>query len=348
MCGPETGGRGRGMNVTVTGSSGFIGTYLVEALRAGGHRVTGVDRDAPAWSAPDRMVRGDLMEEAVRDEAVRGADAVFHLAAAKDDWGVSEEEYYRDNLEVTERLLKTGERHGVGDWLFYSTVGVLGPSERPLDEDAPHAPTTPYAASKAEAEERFRALAERRPEARVVVLRPSAVFGPENPPTTNVYRLIEAIRRRRFLMVGDGAERKTTSFIGNLLPATLFLWSRTGPGLHLYHYVDQPVLRTFDLVGRLHRELDRRPPRLRLPLWLARPLASVSDVAAAALGVDLPITAARIEKFCTATNFDASAIRGMGFEPPVGHDEALRWTVEWHLTRDPDHARTLSHAVLPA
>jgi hypothetical protein len=53
-------------------------------------------------------------------------------------------------------------------------------------------------------------------------------------------------------------------------------------------------------------------------------------------GIDFPITAARIEKFNRATNFDASKIREEGFEQPVSNEEALRTTVEWHLRHEYD------------
>lgn len=51
-------------------------------------------------------------------------------------------------------------------------------------------------------------------------------------------------------------------------------------------------------------------------------------------GIDFPITAARIEKFNRSTNFDASAIRELGFEQPISNEEALRDTVEWHLRHE--------------
>jgi nucleoside-diphosphate-sugar epimerase len=67
---------------------------------------------------------------------------------------------------------------------------------------------------------------------------------------------------------------------------------------------------------------------------VALPVATVSDWAADLTGVDFPITAARIEKFNCSTNFDASKIRGTGFEQPVSNEEALRKTVRWHLQHE--------------
>ena len=54
-------------------------------------------------------------------------------------------------------------------------------------------------------------------------------------------------------------------------------------------------------------------------------------IAADLAGIDFPITAARIEKFNTSTNFDGSAIRDLGFQQPVSNEDALFRTVKWHL-----------------
>lgn len=319
------------MRILLTGSSGYIGTKLIPHLKALGHTVVGVDRDPGSSDQLDAFIHGDLVDPRVAQAAVKDVEVVMHLAAAKGDWGISEAEYYRDNLEATEVLLKAGRAAGVRDWFFYSTVSTMGPSEVAIDESAPFAPAIPYGASKAEAEKLFRRAAAEDPDMRVMVLRPSVVFGAGNPPNTNIYRLIDAIERGRFLMIGRGREIKTTSYIDNLIAAHLFLMERMAPGVQTYIYVDEPPLSTGDTVRLLYRFLGKQQPRLYLPLAIAKPIASVSDVAASVFRVDLPITAARIEKFCTGTNFDGSAIRRLGFRQPVDIEEALRATVEWHL-----------------
>lgn len=324
------------MHVLVTGAAGFIGPFLIRELVSQGHTVRGGDR-APMDSLPlDTAVVGDLAEPEVAREAVSGVDRILHLAAARADWGLSEEEYYRDNLEATRTLIEAGTEEGVTDWVFYSTVSVMGPSHDPLSEDTGFNPIEPYGASKAEAETLFRQLAEENPEVRVLVIRPSAVYGPENPPDTNIYRLIDAIYNRRFAMVGPGQALKSTSYIENLLSATFFLIERLEHGLQTYIYVDEPVLTTETLVARICQFLGKTPPSWHIPLSIAGPVATLSDLAADLTGIDFPITAARIQKFNRSTNFDSSKIRQEGFEQPVSNKEALRRTVEWHLAHEYD------------
>lgn len=321
------------MKCCVTGSSGYIGSRLVTTLRELGHEVTGIDRIPPASSTPNRFIQVDLLEMRDLTSILTGADTVFHLAAAKDDWGLTAGEYYRDNLHATRALIDAGRAAGVKDWVFYSTVAVLGPSREPLDETAPATPVIPYGASKAEAETLFHELAAGDRHVRVLIMRPSAVYGPGAPPNTNIYRLIEAVHRNRFVTIGNGRALKTTSYLDNLLAATLFAMEHMDQGVQTFIYVDEPVLTTNELVEHAYHLLGRSRPTRRVPLWLAWPIAHVADAAATVLKVDLPITAARIRKFCTSTNFTARALHSLGFVQPVSNEDALRATTKWYLDR---------------
>jgi nucleoside-diphosphate-sugar epimerase len=323
------------VRVALTGASGYIGSRLSERLVRAGHEVVALDRDPSPRQLAARLVRCDLTEPAAYADALRGIDLICHLAAAKGDWGISDAEYRRDNLLATDALLAAARRAGVRHWIFYSTVSVLGPSGLALDEQAPHRPANAYGATKAECEALLERYVREDAGARVVVIRPSVVYGPENPWNTNIFRLIDAVHRRRFVMIGRGQEVKTTSYIDNLLDAHEFLMARESgrpsTGMEVFHYVDEPEQTTAELVARIHALLGRPPPRFRLPLAVAAPLALAGDAAAAMFGVDLPITSARVRKFCTATRFSARRIRDEGYEQRVGNDEALRRTVAWYL-----------------
>lgn len=319
------------MNVLVTGCSGYIGGVLARELSSRGHRVTGVDRRPYEDQSVDTFVHGDLCDPSVAAESVAGAETVFHLAASRTDWGVSEEEYFRDNVRATRTLLDAGAEHGIHRWLFYSSVAAMGTEADPPDESAKLRPEGPYGRSKAEAEDLFRSLAGEDGGQQVVILRPSAVYGPDNPPDTNVFRLIDAIYRHRFVMVGDGETRKTTSYIENVVAATLFLFERMSAGVDTFIYVDDPVLETGELVRRIYGLLGRDGPRLRVPNNFATGVGRVFDVAADLLSIDFPITGDRIEKFCRETYFDGGALRREGFEQPVENRTALERTVEWYL-----------------
>jgi nucleoside-diphosphate-sugar epimerase len=327
--------RSGAMRIAVTGAAGYIGRRLVDRLLTDGHELVGLDRVRPDDGPAIRFVRCELTDPASYDRELRGIDCLCHLAAAKGDWGISAEEYRRDNVLATRALIGAARRAGVGRFIFYSSVSAVGPSDTALDERAPRRPNNAYGESKAACEELFERFVAETPGASVVTIRPSVVFGPGNPWNTNIFRLIDAIHRGRFVMIGDGSVIKTTSYIENLLDAHMFLMRRESQspaaGLELYHYVDEPAETTAALVQMIHAELGKPPRRFRLPLGLASPLALAGDAAAGILRIDLPITSARVRKFCTATHYAAGRIRGQGFSQAVANGEAIRRTVQWYL-----------------
>jgi GDP-4-dehydro-6-deoxy-D-mannose reductase len=151
------------MIALVTGASGFVGRHLRERLRDEGWRVLTLDRSGPADFV------GDLRSISLR--AVK-ADVVFHLAAFAHPASSQDkaDEAYATNADGTARLARHAR---AGRLVLASTCQVYAPAPRPLDENAPTRPSTPYAASKLCAE--ALALSAKKD---VVVLRPFNHTGP--------------------------------------------------------------------------------------------------------------------------------------------------------------------------
>lgn len=320
--------------VLVTGSSGFIGQALCEAL----HReyddieLVTLDRQLRSESDYGNFVCCDILEMSI-DELVKlleGVDTIFHLAAARTDWGLSYTEYERDNVFVTEKLVSVAEAVGIKNWIYFGTVGVYGHSKVALHEEAPFRPESDYAITKALAEE-ILLTAGKINDWNIRIIRPSAVYSPQQPENTNLYRLIEAIRLNRFIMIGNGGEIKSVSYLYNLIDATLWLYSKLNEGgIEAYNYVDSPNLTTKELVNIIRDELQINLPLISVPLVLVEWPAKVFDTLAALFRIDLPVTSARIKKFCTATNFNAEKILKTGFLPKYKSMEAVRETARWH------------------
>lgn len=168
----------------VTGSSGFIGSHLVERLGRDGFRVIGIDRRPPVAVAGVH-VRADVSEA---DERVRGAlreaDVVFHLAGCpgvRDDAPDIEHRRWRDNVLAGEVVLR--ETPPSVTTVVVSSSSVYGGAPRieravhaePCPEDAPLRPRGGYARSKARLERRCQVR--REAGGHVAVVRPFTVAG---------------------------------------------------------------------------------------------------------------------------------------------------------------------------
>jgi len=131
------------MKVLVTGGAGFVGSHVVDRLRANGHEPRVFDLIRSPYHAKedvDSMV-GDLLDpEAVR-VAMRGCDAVLHLAAVADVNAVVSDPIRAEvvNVRGTHVLLEAARRAEVERFAFASTVWVYGNAAGagPVTEDSP-------------------------------------------------------------------------------------------------------------------------------------------------------------------------------------------------------------------
>jgi len=144
------------VRVLVTGAGGYLGRAVVEALGYAGHEpVAMVHSDRSTVPAATETRPGDLLRADSLADAVRGVDAVCHLAGltrARESWD-QPLRYFAVNVGGTLALLEAMAASGVRVVVFASTGSIYGTPERqPMSEDLPDAPPHPYAASKQAAE----------------------------------------------------------------------------------------------------------------------------------------------------------------------------------------------------
>lgn len=156
------------MRVLVTGSAGFIGKRQAQALRDAGHEVRTFDRTAQDQDENGEHLQGDIRDIDVVRKAVRGMDAVAHLAAIASDRRGSADEVLTVNVQGTWNALLACVEAGVSRIVYFSSVNALGcvgghrPADYlPIDDDYPRHPLSPYQLSKHLAEEACRSFSEK-------------------------------------------------------------------------------------------------------------------------------------------------------------------------------------------
>jgi len=178
------------MSVVVTGAAGFLGRALVASLAADGIPVVAVDRRPPPDGPGVIALRADLLDrDPAVTEALRRADAVFHLAGrpgVRDTGAAADAARTRDNVHATAAVLATVPP---GPPLVVTSSSSVygGAAGRPSRESDPLRPLGGYARSKVAVER----LCAGRP---VAVLRPFTVAGEGQRPDMALARWIAAVR----------------------------------------------------------------------------------------------------------------------------------------------------------
>jgi UDP-glucose 4-epimerase len=152
---------GKPSRVFVTGGAGFIGSHVVDRLRGAGHAVTVYDNLSSGQASrlehylgdPDfRFIRADLLDAARLDEAMRGHQIVWHLAANTDiRAGTRSTDVDLKSCVIgTWNVLEAMRLSGANQLLFASSGVVYGDfPANPLRESAgPLLPLSLYAAGK--------------------------------------------------------------------------------------------------------------------------------------------------------------------------------------------------------
>lgn len=160
--------------ILVTGGCGFIGTNLVKYLSEKGYqvrildnlstssRIWITDREFPIVSSQQTQIAldsgvltldlmvGDIRDRAVVEEAVKGMEAVVHLAAHTSvvDSLENTDEVFDVNAKGTLNLLEACRKNGADKFIFASSNAVVGKQTPPIDETKVPQSLSPYGASK--------------------------------------------------------------------------------------------------------------------------------------------------------------------------------------------------------
>lgn len=207
--------------VLVTGGTGFIGSHLVELLLKRGYAVVCLVRDPRSlqWLAnlQVELIQGDCSQPGSLVSAVHGVSAVFHVAGLTRAKHAGD--YYLVNSLGTRNVLEACARHnpGIEKFVMVSSLAAAGPGRdsRPvLGYDKPR-PVSDYGRSKLHAEEATLTYKDVFP---VVILRPSAVYGPRERDMFELFRWAT-----RGLTIGfTGGERYINPcYVGDLAAAMI-------------------------------------------------------------------------------------------------------------------------------
>jgi nucleoside-diphosphate-sugar epimerase len=321
-----------GRPVLVTGGTGFIGRYLVEALVVGGAQVTVLARSHGKSSSDTRRrsdqvehIYADLTEPGSLASVCDGEDTVFHLAGyahAEDGSSkLKDSPHWRITVEGTQALLDQACAAGVKRLVFVSTVKAMGEGgDARLDETSPAQPEDYYGMAKREAENLV-LTAGRRCGMHTAVLRLPIVYGPHN--AGNLPRMIAAIDHGRFPPMPEVHNRRSMVHVEDAVQALLLAAERQNANGQTYLVTDDEVYSARRIYESICVALGRRPPVWHVPAWLLWAAGRFGNILRA-LRLPAPLTTEALRKLLGSAWYSCEKARHeLGYRPRRRLEDAL-------------------------
>ena len=311
------------MEVLVTGGAGFIGSHLVEALLAQGHRVAVLDDFNDFYDPRTKHNNLRTVQERITIHPVdlRDADAVarvfttapfdavIHLAArAGVRPSITQPRLYVDtNVTGTLNLLEGVRQHGIQRFVFASSSSVYGLcKEVPFREDAVLPGTiSPYAATKLAGEQLCSSYAHLYG-IRTVCLRFFTVYGPRQRPDLAIHQFTRRIHQGKPIdQFGDGSTRRDYTYVDDIVQGVVAALGYEGAPFDIFNLGESATTPLRDLIALIETSLGQKARINRLPDQPG----------------DVPLTCADISK----------ARRLLGYAPTTPIAAGIPRFVDWFL-----------------
>lgn len=314
----------------IIGGSGFVGTHLISLL--GEHNCVNYDKRYNGIN--DSITQICDIRNIDTLNIQKECDTVILLAAEHRDDVKPKSLYYDVNVEGTKNVLSVMEMRGINNLIFTSSVAVYGLNRDNPNENSSIEPFNDYGNSKWNAEQIIRSWYEKEPEKKSInIIRPTVIFGENN--RGNVYNLMKQIVNKNFVMIGNGNNKKSMAYVGNI---TEFINNRitlSETGYHIYNYVDSPDLTMNELVNLINIHKGNSPLQIRIPFLIGLIIGYSFDIISIILNKKLTLSSVRVKKFCATTKFDASKAQAL-FSPKFSINEALERTIKYEFENKSD------------
>ena len=251
------------MKIFMTGGGGFIGSHLAKRLIELGHEVTNFGRGTypNLESMGVRCIKGDLSQKDRLSEAMKNHELCFHVAAKVAMWG-KWEDFYQTNVIGTQNIIEGCKNNGIKKLIYTSSPSVIFGKEslQNVNENVPYPQDHLglYGKSKAIAEQNV--LKANDDSLATLSLRPHLVFGPGDQNL--IPRLIEARKKNRLKIVGDGNNQVDVLYVSNAVDAHIKAMENLNTNSKVSgkaYFIGQGPVKLWDFVNQILAKKDLPP-----------------------------------------------------------------------------------------
>ena len=316
------------MRALVSGSNGFIGSHLVEALKKRGYSVTCLIRKTSNlnWlkGLDVEFVYGDCTEKDSLYKAVEGADYVYHLAGVVR--AVDRETYYRVNFLGTKNLLEVCNKtnRNIKKFIYLSTQAAVGPINPDGEGDCQ--PITDYGKSKLKGEMAVHNYSDRLP---VLIIRATAIYGPRDK---DIYTYFKFLKKGLRPVPGNGEGDINLLYVGDLIEGMILAAENENSSGETYFFADERSYSWEEASDKATRALGAKAINIHIPQWMILTSAFLSELSSRITHKPPLLDRQKAKEilhdgwFCDITK----ARESLGFKPRVSLEEGLKITASWY------------------
>lgn len=321
--------------VLVTGGGGFLGGAIVQRLVERGDDVRSFSRrlypELASWGV--EQIQGDIRDKTAIEQACKGTDLVFHVAAKPGVWGVYSD-YYRSNVIGTQNVIAACEKYNVSRLVYTSSPSVVFDRKdmEGVNESVPYSENfhAHYPKTKAIAEQSVvKASGEG---LMTIILRPHLIWGPRD--THFAPRIIE--RADRLIKVGNGKNLVDTIYIDNAADAHILAADRLkdNPELsgNIYFISQDEPVPVWDMVNNILKAAGLAPVERSISRKTAWMIGAALEFFYKTFKIrgEPRMTRFLADELATAHWFDISAAKNdLGYAPGVSTKEGLERLENW-------------------
>ena len=296
--------------ISIIGGSGFVGSFLIKEIRD--LKINNLDKN-PSPFYNDLTQIGDIKNKE-EINIPKGTKSIVLLAAEHRDDVSPISLYYDVNVQGTKNVLEAMDKTGVKNLIFTSSVAVYGLNKSNPNENYPEDPFNHYGKSKLQAEKAIKEWYENDPNGKsITIIRPTVIFGERN--RGNVYNLLKQISSGKFMMIGNGENKKSMAYVGNIVALINACLNKVEPGYNIYNYADKPDFSMNELVSVIENKMNISVPKSKIPYWLGILGGYGFDLISLITRKNLFVSSVRVKKFCATTQFNATKVHS-NFKAP--------------------------------
>jgi nucleoside-diphosphate-sugar epimerase len=286
---------------------------------------------------------GDVLDPATLSEPMRGADAVFHMAALMATWAPMHV-HHAVHVTGTQNVCRAALTAGVRRLVHLSSAITYTPGRgQPIREDFPQNPLhEPHAVTKAEGDKLVQRMIAR-DGLPAVIIRPEAMFGAHD--RINFRRLADRLRAGKGIIIGPGSNAVPFVYVTDVVHGLLLALEHPRALGQAYNITNDQTMTESGFLAAIAEEVGGYPPRVHVPYRAMYGAATVAEWIATVTKKEPLVTRHGVQMFGSHNPLSIEkARRELGYEPQVPLREGISLAGAWYRQNVLGSVAPASHA----